>query len=65
MSTRTEMRQKYLALFPAKKVDRFTISCPDCKIGQNSKDAGGNDKCFHCGNCGLVECEVTSPVLDM
>jgi len=61
----SQIRQHYLKAFPPTDVDRFTIPCPDCKQGCNSAGAGGNTKCFHCDNCGLVECEVTSPVLDL
>ena len=35
--------------------------CPRCG-GQNSPKAGGNTKCFHCGDCGFVECNIFSPV---
>ncbi|MGB2626448.1 MAG: hypothetical protein WAK20_06640 [Candidatus Acidiferrum sp.] len=40
--------------------DRFALRCPACR-GKNSKDAGGNKRCFHCGLCGFVECEWCSP----
>jgi transcription elongation factor Elf1 len=49
--------------FPKRNVDRFTISCPACGTGKNSEDFGGNDRCFHCDTCGLVECEITSPAV--
>lgn len=64
MSIDRQMRLHYLEAFPAPEVNRFLIKCPDCKQGCNSKAAGGNEKCFHCDVCGLVECEVTSPALD-
>ena len=38
-----------------------TIKCPVCGVGENSIDDGGNDKCFHCGTCGFVECECFNP----
>lgn len=44
-------------------MNRFDMSCPDCKQGCNSVGYGGNEKCFHCDNCGLTECLVTSPAL--
>jgi len=53
----------YKDAFPKRNVDRFTISCPDCEIGRNSEAYGGNDRCFHCDTCGLIECVVTSPAL--
>jgi hypothetical protein len=46
------------------KQNRFDMKCPDCKRGCNSAGLGGNERCFHCGNCGLIECVITSPVLD-
>jgi len=55
--------KKYYGVFPKKNVDRFTMTCPDCG-SQNSEANGGNDRCFHCGNCGLIECVVTSPVIE-
>lgn len=64
MSSGRQTRQYYLELFPPPDVNRFQIACPECKQGCNSKAAGGNEKCFHCDVCGLVECEVTSPALD-
>ena len=60
----SQIRREYLNKFPAENVDRFTISCPDCKQGCNSRSAGGNERCFHCDVCGLVECEVMSPALE-
>lgn len=47
--------------FPKKNVDRHTLSCPNCGVGKNSEGLGGNDLCFHCDHCGLVECAL--PVL--
>jgi hypothetical protein len=47
---------KRLAEFFATDRDRFTMACPDCKQGCNSAGHGGNEKCFHCDNCGLIEC---------
>lgn len=44
--------------FPDDDVDRFGMSCPECKQGCNSADFGGNEVCFHCDVCGLVECEL-------
>jgi hypothetical protein len=42
--------------------DRFCLRCPHCdKQGSNSAAAGGNKRCFHCGECGFVECEWCSP----
>jgi transcription elongation factor Elf1 len=35
--------------------NRFTLRCPVCG-GENSSIAGGNITCFHCGDCGFVEC---------
>jgi len=55
--------KKYQGVFPKKNVDRFTMSCPDCG-GKNSGANGGNDRCFHCEDCGLIECVVTSPVIE-
>lgn len=43
------------------RANRFALRCPHCdKEGTNSRDAGGNEKCFHCGDCGFVECEWSS-----
>jgi len=55
--------KKYQGVFPKKNVDRFTITCPDCG-SKNSESLGGNDRCFHCSKCGLIECVVTSPVIE-
>lgn len=42
--------------------NRFTLRCPRCgKEKANSATAGGNETCFHCGQCGFVECEWNSP----
>lgn len=41
--------------------DRFILLCPQCKTGGNARFKGGNDRCFHCGSCGFVECIATSP----
>ena len=38
-------------------MDRFTMKCPKCKTGKNTKDEGGNERCFHCDSCGYVECK--------
>lgn len=44
------------------RANRFDLRCPHCdKQGVNSKGAGGNNLCFHCGECGFVECEWCSP----
>ena len=56
--------KKYVGVFPKKNVDRFTMSCPDCGTGRNTAACGGNDRCFHCDSCGLIECVVTSPVIE-
>jgi hypothetical protein len=32
--------------------------CPACKFGQNSRAAGGNERCFHCEKCWYVECMI-------
>jgi len=64
MNKYSQLRQEYIAKFPDPKVNRFTIKCPDCQQGCNSAAAGGNERCFHCDVCGLVECMVTSPALD-
>jgi hypothetical protein len=58
----SEIFYHYTAIFDT-DMDRFQMSCPDCKQGCNSEALGGNEGCFHCDNCGLVECEVTSPAL--
>jgi len=46
------------------KMNRFEMKCPDCQQGCNSAASGGNERCFHCDNCDLIECLVTSPVLN-
>jgi hypothetical protein len=33
------------------------IKCPNCGSKNNSKKDGGNENCFHCGDCWYVECE--------
>ena len=38
------------------KRNRFDWRCPKCKIGKNSKEQGGNAKCFHCDSCSYIEC---------
>ena len=43
------------------ETNRFSILCPACKAGHNCKGQGGNARCFHCGNCGFVECEYSEP----
>lgn len=63
MNSRKDTHQHYSKVFNT-DMDRFEMSCPDCKQGCNSAELGGDDYCFHCDNCGLVECVVTSPVLD-
>lgn len=37
--------------------------CPKCKKGVNSEPDGGNENCFHCSDCGYIECgeEATPP----
>lgn len=30
--------------------------CPKCKKGVNSEPYGGNENCFHCSDCGYIEC---------
>ena len=30
-------------------------TCPKCQ-GSNSHELGGNDRCFHCSDCGYVQC---------
>lgn len=30
--------------------------CPKCKKGVNSEPDGGNENCFHCSDCGYIEC---------
>lgn len=62
-STLAEMFEHYSKVFDT-LMNRFDMSCPDCKQGCNSAGAGGNEHCFHCDVCGLVECEVTSPALE-
>jgi hypothetical protein len=60
-------RQTYLhytKIFPGPEVNRDNMKCPDCKQGCNDHAGGGNERCFHCDNCGLIECLVTSPVLE-
>ena len=44
--------------FKDSNMNRFEMTCPECKQGNNSAPAGGNEKCFHCDNCGLVECMI-------
>lgn len=61
MSNRKNLYQHYLQIFST-RMNRFEMSCPDCKQGCNLES--GSVSCFHCDNCGLVECVVTSPVLD-
>ncbi len=39
-------------------MNRFEMKCPKCKVGNNTKDHGGNKNCFHCDSCYYVECEV-------
>ena len=36
-------------------MNRFNDKCPICG-GKNSKQYGGNERCFHCDNCSFVEC---------
>jgi len=55
--------QHYKKIFST-DMNRFDMTCPDCKQGNNSKAGGGSETCFHCDNCGLVECMVTSPALE-
>lgn len=52
----------YRKMFPHQDVDRTEMMCPECGVGENNFGAGGSEVCFHCTNCGLCECEVTSPV---
>lgn len=54
------LRMKLAEAFKT-KMNRFDMSCPDCKQGCNSAGLGGNETCFHCDNCGLIECAITSP----
>jgi len=35
--------------------NRMSMKCPVCG-GENSCMEGGNDRCFHCGDCGFFEC---------
>jgi len=50
------------ASIPLIRANRFALRCPHCdKENSNSADAGGNERCFHCGSCGFVECEWSSP----
>ena len=44
--------------------DRNKNICPHCKKGKNSKDSGGNNKCFHCDSCPYVECNYTAWEID-
>ena len=37
------------------KHNRHDLKCPDCGA-PNSTEQGGNERCFHCGNCGWTEC---------
>ena len=37
-------------------MDAFNKSCPICALGKNSQEKGGNINCFHCDNCGFIEC---------
>lgn len=62
-SSQKEAYEHYRQLF-ATKMNRFDMKCPDCQQGCNSAANGGNEKCFHCDNCDLIECLVTSPVLN-
>ena len=39
----------------AKIINRFKLKCPDCGC-PNSMPNGGNTKCFHCSQCGWIEC---------
>jgi hypothetical protein len=57
-----ELYDHYVKVF-TDRGDRFEMACPDCKQGCNSAALGGDEWCFHCDVCGLVECEVTSPAL--
>ncbi len=43
-----------------KNKNRFRWNCPDCSVGRNVRNFGGNKNCFHCGNygCGFVECSI-------
>lgn len=38
-----------------------TQKCPECDSTDNSQDLGGNEKCFHCGACGYVQCACNNP----
>ena len=60
-----ETRKHYLEVFGGPERNRFEMKCPDCQQGCNSAAAGGNERCFHCDVCGLIECLVTSPALDI
>lgn len=44
--------------FKESDLDRFKMTCPRCRQGNNSTQYGGNERCFHCDNCGLIECEI-------
>jgi len=44
-----------------KGFNRFDDKCPRCG-GNNSPRYGGNQTCFHCGDCGFTECVVFTPV---
>jgi hypothetical protein len=48
------------------RANRMALRCPHCnKDRANSADAGGNSLCFHCGSCGFVECEWSSPAHEL
>lgn len=35
--------------------------CPRCGCAENSKREGGNERCFHCADCGFLQCYWSSP----
>ena len=36
-------------------MNRFDLKCPLCG-GENNADDGGSERCFHCKDCGFLEC---------
>lgn len=48
--TKGDTFAKWLPLTP------FTRRCPHCGSRNNSHAEGGNEHCFHCGDCGWVDC---------
>jgi hypothetical protein len=40
---------------PTERIKEMTTKCPKCQ-GSNSHELGGNDRCFHCSECGYIQC---------